>query len=189
MHHKMKSIKLIIFGLSILLSSTVFAQYENTSGQNNKEKKTHKTPSLNKWFAGGMIGGGFSTYNSYLEIAPIIGYHVTPAFDVGTRLTYIFQSYTDNQGQKHNYHNYGGSLFGRYRFLKFLMAHVEYSGLSVMWYDNERHWVNSLYVGGGLYQSIGGAGFATITILYDVFEDPYSPYNNPLIRIGFGVGF
>ena len=185
----MKSIRLIIIALTILFSSATFAQYENTSDQDSKQKTTQRTPKLNNWFAGGMIGGGFSTYNSYIEIAPIIGYHVTPAFDVGTRLTYIFQSYKDPQGMKHQYHNYGASLFGRYRFLKFLMAHVEYSGLSVMWYDYERYWVNSLYIGGGLYQSLGGKGFATITILYDVFEDIHSPYNNPLIRIGFGVGF
>ncbi len=185
----MKIFRIIIIGIALLFSSSIFAQYENTSGQNKSEKKVHKTPSLNKWFAGGMIGGGFSTYNSYLEVSPIIGYHITPAFDLGTRITYIFQSYKDIYGQTHNNHSYGGSLFARYRFLKFLMIHVEYAGLSNKWYDGNRYWVNSLYIGGGLYQSIGGAGFATITILYDVFEDPYSPYNNPLIRIGFGVGF
>lgn len=185
----MKTARLFIISLIILIATGVFAQYENTSGKQGEKTQKQKRSGPSPWFVGGMIGGGFSSNNSYLEISPIIGYHVTPAFDVGTRLTYIFQSYKDNLGQKHNNHNYGVGLFGRYKFLKFLMAHVEYNGLSVKWYDGNRYWVNSLYVGGGLYQSMGGRGFATITILYDVFEDPYSPYNNPLIRIGFGVGF
>jgi len=114
--------------------------------------------------------------------------------DIGTRFTYIYRGYRYYQGgPKYNSHVYGGGVFARYKFLKFLMAHIEYAGLSNQWYDyngeSQRHWVNSLYVGGGLYQSLGGRGFATITVLYDVFEDEYSPYNNPLIRIGFGMGF
>lgn len=190
----MKTTKLLILGLIILFSTSVFAQYQNTSGQKAENTQKQGRSGSSPWFVGGMIGGGFSTYSSYLELSPIVGYHVTPAFDVGTRITYIYRGYRYySGGPKYNSHIYGASLFGRYRFLKFLMAHLEYAGLSNQWYDRDgnstRQWINSLYVGGGLYQSVGGRGFATITILYDVFEDPYSPYSNPLIRIGFGVGF
>lgn len=186
--------RITILGMAILFSSAVFAQYENTSGENSQEKKSQKIGKQNKWFAGGMLGGGFSGNNSYLEISPIVGYQITPVFDVGTRATYIYRAYRYFQGgPKYNSHIYGASVFGRYRFLKYLIAHLEYAGLSNHWYDyygnSNRRWINSLFVGGGLYQKMGERGFATITILYDVFEDPYSPYNNPLIRIGFGVGF
>ena len=189
----MKNFRLLIIGLIILFSISVFAQYENTSGRKNEKTKTKSGFDMSRLFVGGMLGGGFSTYSSYLEISPIVGYHITPAFDVGSRLTYIYRGYKYySGGPTYNSHIYGASLFARYRFLRFLMLHLEYAGLSNHWYDidgqSTRHWINSLYVGGGLYQSIGGRGFATITILYDVFEDPYSPYNNPLIRIGFGVG-
>lgn len=188
----MKTARLFIISLIVLIATGLFAQYENTSGQQGE--KTQKQSGPSPWFVGGMIGGGFSSNNSYVELSPLIGYHVTPAFDVGSRITYIYRGYRYySGGPKYNSHIYGASLFGRYRFLKFLMAHVEYAGLSNQWYDvngeSTRQWVNSLFIGGGLYQSMGGRGFATITILYDVFEDPYSPYNNPLIRIGFGVGF
>jgi len=190
----MKTYRFYITVFLFALSFNLFAQYENTSSKNNRNSNMQQMPKENRWFAGGMIGGGFSTNNSYFEISPIIGYHLTPAMDVGTRLTYIYRGYRYYQGgPKYNSHIYGGGIFGRYKFLKFLMAHVEYAGLSNQWYDyygeSQRHWVNSLYVGGGLYQSLGGRGFATITVLYDVFEDEYSPYNNPLIRIGFGMGF
>ncbi|PLX04229.1 MAG: hypothetical protein C0595_04250 [Marinilabiliales bacterium] len=183
-----KLIPLII--ISLFIFGNTFAQYENTSGNKKADNAVvkRKPVTTNKWFAGGMIGGGFSQYNSYLELSPIVGYHLTPSFDVGTRITYIYQSYTDPFFIKHRNHIYGMGLFGRYKFLKFLMVHVEYSGLSTKWYDDNRYFVNSLYVGGGLYQSFG-RGFSSLAILYDVFEDEHSPYNNPIIRIGFGINF
>jgi hypothetical protein len=189
----MKTARVLLLSLIILFSTTIFAQYENTSGQKNQKSVVQNNNKPNPWFVGGMIGGGFSTSSSYLELSPIVGYHVTPALDVGTRITYIYRGVRYfTGGPKYNSHIYGASLFGRYKFLNFLMAHVEYGGISNQWYDYDgnstRKWVNSLFVGGGLYQSVGGRGFATITILYDVFEDPNSPYTNPLIRIGFGVG-
>lgn len=189
----MKTTRLLIIGLMIIFSSSIFAQYENTSGKNNKRSVVQKPDKPNPWFVGGMLGGGFSTNNAYFEISPIVGYHLTPAIDVGSRITYIYSSYRFvSGGTKYVSNTYGASVFARYKFLNFLMAHVEYGGLSNQWHDydgnSHRDFINSLFVGGGLYQSVGGRGFATIAILYDVFEDPNSPYNNPMIRVGFGIG-
>jgi hypothetical protein len=36
---------------------------------------------------------------------------------------------------------------------------------------------------------MGGQGFASFAILWNVLENDFSPYTNPIIRIGFGVGF
>jgi hypothetical protein len=73
------------------------------------------------------------------------------------------------------------------------MAEVEYETLNMEYinysYEEVRRWVPSLFIGGGYIQSVGGRGFASFAILWDVLEDEYSPYTNPLIRIGFGVGF
>ena len=74
-----------------------------------------------------------------------------------------------------------------------LFAQAEYELLSVEYFvdptTTTRRSINSLFLGGGLYQQMGGRGFATIAILYNVLETEYSPYSNPVIRIGFGVGF
>jgi hypothetical protein len=48
--------------------------------------------------------------------------------------------------------------------------------------------VPGLLVGGGLKQSIGGRAFADILILYNLNQTKDTPYSNPIIRIGFGVG-
>ncbi len=187
----MKKTIIFILSLSAILffAPGVQAQYKNTSGVKSTNKT--KVPQAQRWFAGGMVGGGWSSNSAYIELAPIVGYKVTPDFHVGSRITYIYSSFTDPvYDQKIQSHNYGGSLFARYRFLQFLFAHAEYELLNVEYgYENQRRNINSLFLGGGLFQSMGGRGFATIAILYNVLEDDYSPYNNPIIRIGFGVGF
>jgi hypothetical protein len=191
---KFKHIILILFLVGGFVAAN--AQYENTSG-NKTPKQQEKKQALQKrgrWFVGGMLGGGFGSYGGYFELSPIVGYKVTRDFHVGTRLTYIYSSYKNYYGAKDQSHTYGGSLFGRYTFLKFLYAQVEFEMLSFKHYYNvpegERYLINSLYLGGGLYQSFGRS-FATLGIFYNVLEDPniYYPYANPIIRIGFGVGF
>ena len=185
------------FLLLILTGSMVsYAQYENTSGGKQQEKKSQeKRQPLKKpprWFAGGMLGAGFSSYSSYVEVAPIVGYKVTRDFHVGTRITYIYNSYLIQTGpqtdKRVNLHHYGGSLFARYVFLRFLMAHAEYEMLSYDYYE-DREWINSLFLGGGYYQNIGGRSFASFLILFNVLDSPNSPYANPIFRIGFGIGF
>jgi len=163
---------ILLFG-----STAIYAQYQNLGTANKVEIKE------NPWFVGGMIGGSLSNNGGSFEISPLVGYKITENFHVGSRLTYIYSKYYGK-----SYNDYGGSLFARHRFLDFLFGHVEYEILSVDGYG-ERRYVNSLFVGGGLFQQMGGRGFATIAILYNVLETEYSPYSNPVIRIGFGVGF
>ena len=191
--HIYKNIFLVI--IFIFSVSTVSAQYENTSGQKKQEKKKENVAKVNRWFAGGMIGGGFSSGGGgYLELSPLVGYKVTPDFHVATRITYIFSSYRDYSGNYNQSHTYGGSLLGRYVLLKFLYVQAEFEVLSFNHYYNgpegDRNTLTSLYLGGGYYQSFG-KGFTTIGIFYNVLEDPnyYYPYSNPVIRIGVGFGF
>ena len=172
----------------MLVSVNGFSQYQNLGDA------TPSQPKPNPWFAGGMIGGSFSNNGGSFEISPLVGYKITQDFHVGSRITYIYSSY--NYGGtigKKSFNDYGGSLFGRYRFLKMLFAQAEYELLSVEYFvdptTTSRRSINSLFLGGGLYQQMGGRGFATIAILYNVLETEFSPYSNPVIRIGFGVGF
>jgi len=86
--------KNIFLALVFIFSmTTVSAQYENTSGQKKQQQKKENVAKVNRWFAGGMLGGGFSNYGGYFEISPLVGYKVTPDFHVGARVTYIYSSY------------------------------------------------------------------------------------------------
>ncbi len=180
------------------------AQYQNLT-QSDSAKREHtgqvekisnpqkqKKSSNGHFFFGGGIGGGYSTYSSYIQLTPIIGYSVSPRFQIGTRLTYLHQWYKDYNNVKYGYDIYGGSLFLRYVFWKMIYAQAEYEILSVPDYNspdaNARRSVNSLFAGLGFMQPVGGKAFFTVSVLYNFLEDEYSPYGNPLVRVGFGVG-
>jgi len=49
--------------------------------------------------------------------------------------------------------------------------------------------VPGLLIGGGLKQSIGRKAFADILVLYNLNQTQDTPYSNPVIRIGVGMGF
>lgn len=181
-------LKIGILVLFVLSLSTLKAQYQNLG-----DATPSKSNKPNPWFVGGMIGGSFSNYGGSFEVSPLVGYRVTEDFHVGSRLTYIYTNidYGGTIG-KRSFHDYGGSIFARYRFIPMLFGHAEYEILNVQYPradgSVENILVNSLFLGGGLYQQMGGRGFATIAILFNVLESQYSPYSNPIIRVGFGVG-
>jgi hypothetical protein len=183
-----KILMLIIIALSV---SEVFAQYENTSGKKETMQTRKKESPLKKMYIGGNIGGGWWSDGANLEISPIIGYRVTNDFHAGLRFTYLY-SYYSNYGTKYSYNDFGGSLFARYYLFNFLFVHAEFEELSSQYYLSDgsktRKWVPGLFVGGGLYQRFGNT-FTSLAILFNVLESEYSPYSNPIIRIGFGVGF
>ncbi len=191
----MKS-KLLLVMVIMLSFGTVHAQYENTTGgkqQANQKNQPRKAVSpLSKIYIGGNIGGGWSNTSAYFEISPIIGYRVTSALDAGTRLTYIYSKYT-YYGVKTSYHDMGASIFMRYHFLKMLFLHAEFEELNTQYYPagindgKSRRWVSGLFLGGGIYRQMGMT-FLHVGILYNVLDTQYSPYTNPVIRIGFGVG-
>jgi len=187
-----------------VFASPVQAQYQNLTKSDSAQahqqtgqvekvsaSKKSKRPGSGFFFGGGL-GGGYSTYSSYIQITPIIGYRVTPKFQVGSRLTYMHQWYKDYRGNNYNYDIYGGSLFFRYVFWKFLYAQAEYEILSVPDYyssdANVNRSVHSLFAGLGFMQHLGGSAFLTVSVLYNFLEDEYTPYSNPLVRVGFGFG-
>ena len=109
----------------------------------------------------------------------------------------------------------GGRIFGRYYFndilngiLSGLFAHAEFEYLTYnrdyqidptgkytdRYYSrrysrgHEPVHVPGLLIGGGLKQSLGGRAFADMLILYNLNQTTDTPYSNPIIRVGFGVG-
>jgi hypothetical protein len=109
---------------------------------------------------------------------------------------------------------YGGKIFFRYylssifdNFLGNFFVHTEYEYLTYTRpytfnpngtildpyynsysYGNETIVVNSLFIGGGYHQPVGGRVFLDLLILYNLNDSYNSPYSNPLFRVGFGVG-
>jgi hypothetical protein len=156
-------------------------------------------------FTGGNFGMQFGNA-TLVDISPLIGYRVTEDIDAGISLTYKYFNYRDrfyfkpsNQYFDQKANIFGGSIFGRYYITEIIFAHVEieyldYTGDTYNLYNNgvvkgsENKGITSIFVGGGYKQEIGSNSFFTFMLLYNLNETNDSPYTNPVIRVGFGLG-
>lgn len=155
----------------------------------NPANTSHFTDRL---FTGGDIGMQFGS-QTYVQIAPLLGYRATPDFSLGITAKYIYYNINDNYSNYHYETNtYGGGLFMRYNVMEAVFLHAEYEALSlevpVSPYEMNRRIVSGLFLGGGYRQFFGSYSSMNIMILFDVIEDQYSPYQNPILRIGFDFG-
>jgi hypothetical protein len=139
-------------------------------------------------WTGGAIGFNFWNDTTRFSIEPIIGYSATPKLSLGGRLRYEY--FNDKRGPTdRSSHNYGGSLFSRYRLLPQIFAHAEYAYMS---YDfiGGREGVPFLYLGGGYVQNLGPKTWVYAEVVVDVLQDSNSPYEDwdPRVTVGVGVG-
>lgn len=151
---------------------------------------------------GGIIGAQFGSVTQ-VNISPIIGYRVTEKLTAGIGLTYIYYKYDyvgyNNAILTEEDHVIGGSIWGEYRVLPNVFLHTEFGTLNMSvpklnaqgYYTGEtmRANINNFLVGGGYYQALGANAGMQFSLLWDLIEDQYSPYQNPIIRIGFAAGF
>ena len=145
---------------------------------------------------------------SYVELAPMLGYHVNHRFSLGMGPHYIYQSQRSTPYLPYAYHthSYGMKAFLRYalitraedflpiKLFSELFAHAEYEGLSFerAFYmapnlEKERRLYQGLLLGGGLSQNLGPYNSIYFMVLWDLNESIYSPYTNPVFRIGFNA--
>lgn len=145
-----------------------------------------------KVYVGGNVGFQFGTV-TFAEVSPLIGYQFTEKITAGVGVTYQYYRYKDrNYELKTNV--YGGRIFGRYFFTSFLFGHVEYEYLNLEAFDfypqRRRVDVESILVGGGYFQRFGmGNSGIFVMLLYNLTESAYTPYTNPILRIGVNLGF
>jgi len=149
--------------------------YANSSATSTSKKE--KEPMKNRWVLGGNFGG-FIGQVSFVQLNPMLGYKLTENLTTGVGLNYILagsQSVTMNI--------VGGSVWSRYKILPNLYVHSEFEHLqiSAKILGNEAYRATApvFMVGGGYLQGNFG-----VTVLYDFIQDPDSPYQTPIIRIG-----
>ncbi len=190
---KQRIIQFFIFTLIFLISMSAMSQF----GQPAREAKKSEFKMQKRFYIGGGLGFGISSYSTNLMIAPVVGYRLSPSVDVGTRITYNYYRYNDDF-IKYSTNNYGVGFFARYYLFFFndLFIHGEYEALNYeqvfLDYNNqtskERVWVSGLFLGGGYRQWIGSNAFVGFEVLWNVLDNINSPYSNTIIRIGVGVG-
>lgn len=185
---------IIVASLMFLSSGSLSAQQ---GGRNEKPvKKLERF--VNRINLGGYLGAQFGTI-TVIDVSPRASIRVTDRFYPGIGFTY--QYYQDKRySPSYSSNAYGGSLYASYYVWRDLFAHLEYAPLYVNYYDyypdgsggyykvKNAVWVHDLMVGGGYRQWIGERAFISLMVLFNVNESLYSPYRNPVIRMGFGVG-
>lgn len=145
-------------------------------------------------YFGGNLGLSFGTITS-IQVEPMAGYIIDKERKLSAGLGISYWYYKDSRYRpEFESNSYGYRIFSRYRVIPPLFAHVEFSqqNFEVFNFDGSRgrRWVPFLLVGGGYAASVGGRSVMTVQILWDLLQDPYSPYGGqPFFSMGFGVGF
>jgi hypothetical protein len=148
--------------------------------------------------------------STYIEVAPMLGYQALERLAIGLGPHYIYQSYKATPAYPYSYqtHSYGLKGFARFslitnaeeflpiKLFSELFVHAEYEGLSMEkayfvppYTDEGRLMYNGFLLGGGFSQRVGMYNTVSFTILWDLSESTYSPYSNPIFRIGFNAYF
>lgn len=178
-------IKFKILFICFLITNVMFAQ---DSTFMRKQKPVQKERLADKIYFGGNVGLQFGTV-TFLDFSPLIGYRIDNKFSVGTGITYQYYQYRD---QYYNFKTnvYGGRIFTRYLFTDYLFGHVEYEYLNLEAFDFRRRRVDvgSLMAGAGYIQRFSERAGMVAMLLYNFTESVYTPYTNPIFRIGFVVG-
>jgi len=146
---------------------------------------------------------------TYIEIAPLVGYHVSDRLSVGIGPHYIYQSQksTPQYPSSFQAHVFGGKGFARYalitnaasllpiKLFNELFGHIEYEVLSLEkdhYYsttgpEDERIIYQGFLVGGGFSQRVGMFNSISFMVLWNLNESSLSPYTNPVLRVGFNT--
>ncbi len=153
--------------------------------------KAASTPLSQRIYYGGSFTFSIGS-TTRIGIFPSVAYKITPKTSGGIGLSY---EYVDYEGPGRSGHNYGVSTFARYRILPQIYGHAEYRVSSYQLFttpdDSRRTTVPFLLLGGGYVNQISPRTWAYVEILFDVLNDPNSPYpeGEPVGNIGVSVGF
>lgn len=177
------------FFLTPLIATLILLSIRVVAQDSTMIRKERKENFWNKVFVGGNVGFQFGTI-TFAEVSPLIGYRFTEKIHAGIGATYQYYHYKDQYYDLET-NVYGGRLFGRYFFTDYLFAHVEYEYLNLEAFDfipRRRVDVSSVMAGGGYLQKFAQNSGIYIMLLYNFTESAYTPYANPIIRIGLNIG-
>jgi len=180
----------IIFLFSLVFAANVLSQIP--------EEEVDKPAFKDKLFFGGGLGLSFGDV-TYISIAPVIGYKVTPKLSTGVRLTYQYRRYKNVYPPYDIFesHDFGIGAFGSYMIFGPIFLQVEYEYLSYEYFTvtdtKVRQGFDSFMAGGGIMQPIGRNAGLFLTVLYNFSyknDNSIQPYGSPLIlRAGVTAGF
>jgi hypothetical protein len=179
------------FGLLIITIGII----QCTMAQDSDGKGFDKS----KLFVGGSLGLAFGTY-TIINVSPLVGYRFTDVLAAGVGVNYSYYGYDDGlYTSKQSY--VGMSIFGRVYPIQQLFIQVQ-PELNYMWASQVpdagqnlpelkvNQFVPTLLMGGGAAIPTGANGAITISVMYDVLQNVWSPYYHQAVYgFGYNVGF
>lgn len=177
---------------------TIYSQNDSTYFQAPTHKK-EKQIKNSEWLEKISIGGNFSfltnTRFTFVDISPLIGYRVSKTILVAAGPVYNYYSeYLYNL--RYKFDIYGIRTMARVYFLEsfFIQTGWDYLNRSIYvlqgnTIQQDRIWVQNLWIGGGIRYMFSPNAYTFTSILYNLNQTVYSPYPNPYIQIGFITGF
>lgn len=201
-----------ILVLSLGLSGSLLAQetYNSSGARMAARPKQQQKKGFDKEKL--VYGGGFSFnfFNGVFSagLSPVLGYRITDRFVAGIGLGYVYASQRDfNRIGAQTFplrrHLITPSAWARYLVISNFFVHVEGEYNVQNWRFTEANFQGepekarltvsspAVLVGGGLRQPIAEYSSLFIMGLYDVLQDPNSPYyrNGIDFRVGVNIGW
>ncbi len=140
-------------------------------------------------FAGGNLGLSFGRVTN-IEVSPFIGYNVNRRIGFGTG--FVYQYYKDKLYiPPVEFNIIGFRTFFRLNIVYGVFAHTEYEYLNFntnifsQYGAYETYNLNSVLVGIGYRYELSIGSYGCIQLLYNLNEELYTPYSNPVFRFGF----
>jgi hypothetical protein len=192
MNHKIIQFLLSFFLLSNFVVAIAQDDYRQTTPPPSSPNESQNADERfkDKLFFGGNFGLQFGSI-TFVDLSPLIGYKVNKKLWAGVGV--IYQYYHRND----TYYNfttniYGGRLFGRYFITDNFFGQGEVEYLNLEAYDAfypRRVDVTNVLGGIGYIQRFAPNSGIVAMILYNFNQSRYTPYNNPVIRVGINLGF
>lgn len=192
---------LLVLVLSVGWAGKLSAQYDPALLP-PEDTAAHKGFDSRRLFVGGNLGLSFGDL-TYVNVSPLVGYRFSDLFSAGVQINAQYESvrYTDLSDalyKKEKYGVLGAGVFGRIYPLSQLFIHLQpemnFIFGKVRYFDGtpEQKYHDHVvsFLAGGGYAIPAGSSAVTLMILYDVLQNPNSPYgNHPIFRAGVNVGF
>lgn len=171
------------FITSVLLFFSLFLISKSSQAQSNNLDFNR-----GNWTIGGGFDFNFTESETFLVIAPQLGYNITPKWTAGIRFSYNYYQYHESHEKFHS--NMVG--LGAYTIYEiFYGLFVQFEDEYTMYLDSEknREFYNKALIGAGYRIYIAGNGYMSASILYNLTQDKNDPSMNPIYRVGVGYDF
>lgn len=199
-------VKTTVTFLLMLLSLTCIGQDVDFGGESHQPKSStaeqeRPTTARSKLRDNLILGGNFGLQFgnvTFVDISPLAGYQVFKNAFLGLGVTYQYLNW-ETRGGSYETHTYGGRVFARYIIWKGIIAQAEFEMLNLDCFDEDhyvltnelrvaRTWVPGALFGAGYFQGVGKRSGFTALVMFNALQSHCTPYENPVIRIGFNFG-